>query len=131
MTKDKQNTLRSVFAENPDIKYLVIEIEETFYWIDRIKEKINKAFCIYLCINQPTNLCSFDVNYPAIPLYNSFERKEGFEDDDELNDCEIKIEDNDVSYYQDTFILGNFHIVKEDFETEEDAEEHYKCNHIL
>jgi hypothetical protein len=126
----KPDTLKSVFAENPDIKYLVIEIEETSYWNDRIKEKIDKAFCVYLCINKPTNLCSYDVAYLCIPLYNSFDRKEGYEDDEELDDCEFHIED-EVSYYNDTFILENFHIVNDDFETDEDAEEYYRRNCIL
>jgi hypothetical protein len=125
-------TIGEIFTETK-ADYIIIAFDETRFWIDAVKKRINKAFGVYLCKNEPTNCCSFEVNYPCTFLYNSFERKPEFENDEYLNEVELENDNNGYNYHLESDKPDKYYVnvITNKFDTEDDIEEYYKGNQVL
>lgn len=136
MLNTENKTIGQIFEEN-QAKYILISNDETRYWITSVKDKLNAAYSIYLLKNQPTNICSIDINYPAIAMYNSFDIKDKYYEDidimDELHKAEIENINSEIVYYHENLIPHEYYIVDnpDDYETEEEMKEYYCGNHMI
>jgi len=76
--KDMIQTLKSLVEQG--IKYAVLRIDETKYWKPETAKKAGRIDGVYVVdLTQPTNLCSFEVNYPAELIKNFFHNTEQFD----------------------------------------------------
>jgi hypothetical protein len=95
-----KKSLRELALEGA--KFVVIKIDETSYWDDEISKKGKKIEGIYLVdLTQPTNCCSFEVNYPSQFIKNFFQETKGFTED-EITELEnLDGRDGDCMYLLD------------------------------
>lgn len=136
MLNTENKTIGQIFEEN-QATYILISIDELRYWIPSVKNKLNAAYCIYLMKNEPTHICSINIDYPADAMYNSFDIKDEFNENDEIKndlyESEIQNLDTEITYYNENFIPHEYYIIdnSEDYETEEEMKEYYTCNHMI
>jgi len=133
-------TIDQIFNESQS-KYILVGFDEIMHWVDPIKKKLNKAICVYLVKYEPTNNCSFMVDYPAIEIYNSFDIKNGFEENDEILDAENDVLNNEYRYFGESLIPYSYYAIPndrlyynddpEDLLTEEDIIDGYCSNRML
>lgn len=64
-------------------KFALVKINETRFWREDIAKKAGEIYGYYLVnLTEPTNLCSFEVNFPAQWLYNRVKNTAHFTEDE-------------------------------------------------
>lgn len=112
--------------ESEGVKYVVVRIDETEFWKPSIARKAKRIDGIYLIdLTQPTNLCSFDVNFPAELIKNFLHNTDKFNEDEEFD-----LERENVSDTYPYFLeRDKFEVVKKYMDGElEEALENEQCN---
>lgn len=119
-------TLGELF--NEENNFVIISIDETEYWRHDIKDKAIKIDSIYLVnLNEPTNLCSPVICFPAVHIKNIVQNFEAF-NEDELHEIEYQEINNEALYFEinDSFEIKK--IIKDSDITENEIIENEYAN---